>query len=407
MKKFFSFILVLCFVFGFTVPCYADFTTTDSNNLNSIKNSVNSGGALYGIVNQIKNSITSGGALYTLVNTINSNILSLFRWTSGDGNTYSVAQILNSIANDTYSLANSSQSNNSIIANLLGYTDANGNLYPWLADIYQNSSVANSRLNSIYTLQSSTLSHLPDISGRLYYQNKSASNYLYELYGLDGLSGAEYFSNQTATIRTLNGSMGLVENSINFSNRNWRSNLFYLLWNFNNAQALSNNKLLSGFNSSQSSTNWLTLQSQSFTPSSLSNGLYTWLSYIQTPLARLAYVHASDEEIVARSAAAPNQEAVVDNFINSSGRAAASVSDIQSISNISSDFKQGFSTGADPSSIFQVFSSSNWGWFSQETANQLDTTNLPTRMLRSVSTSFDTPLLDEQIQGIYNFIGGN
>lgn len=414
MKKIISFVLVFSIVFAFTVPCYADFTTTDSNHLSSIYQSVNSGGALYSIVNQVKNSLTSGGALYTLVNTINSNILNLFRWTSGDGNTYSVAQMLNSIANDTFSLANSAQTNNSNLVNLLGYSD-NGVVKPWLADIYQSTYGLNSRLNSIYNLQSTNLPqiyslqalHLPDIASRLYYQNKSATNYLYDLYTLDGLSGGEYFSNLTATVRSLNSAMALTDNTVNFSNRNWRSSIVYLLWSFNNAQVLANNKSLSGFNSSQTSTSWLTLQGRSFTPTSAINGVYRWFSELQTPLARLAYVHASDEEIAARSAAAPNQEAFVDNFIDSSGRASASVSDIQSVSGMSSSFKESFSTGVAPSAIFQIFDSAQWGWFSQATANQLDTTNPPTRMLRSLSTSFDTPLLDEQIQSIYTFIGGN
>lgn len=416
MKKICSLVLIFSFVFCFTVPCYADFTTTDSNHLTSIYQSVNSGGALYGIVNQIKNSVLSGGALYTLVNSINSNILSLFRWTSGSGQTYSVAQILNSIANDTYSLVNSSQGNNSQIVNLLGYSD-NGVVKPWLADIYQSTFQLPSRLTAIYNLQDVYLpylsqiytvnnSNLPLIFSRLSYNNISVSEYLYNTMRLFDKNGYPNYYLQNP-VKYYLYSNGIVEATGIGNSNSLIAGLWYNLMLMGQSLANIGSDGFLYSKSFQSFTRWDTLNNGSFAPRSLADGVYNWFSRVQTPLARLAFVHASDEEIAAREASAPNQNALVDNFIDSSGAASASVADIQSISGMSSGFKQNFSTGANPSSIFQIFSSSNWGWFSHETANQLDTTNSPTRLLRSVSTSFETPLLDEQIQGVYNFLGGN
>lgn len=463
MKRIYSLLLVLALVlssvsFSFASPTSWD--TQDANNLQAIRNTLvpSSGSTLYSVVQSIYNSLgwqskSIGQLVYDIGNALYAN----------DGSTSrSLAWWVKEISLDTLaiknSLNNSSVSQDLVkVLSMLGYTDANGNLYPWLADIFTNTSTTNTRLStinnslsSINTISSTNLpylsliydvnsTNLPLVASRLSYNNISVAEYLStlkfaltnQLYGRSattGITSAErlqtahnqFFGVQLNDNNLWTGrySIPYVSSSGSSSSVNpyWQygtplGNVALLLQYLNQSVTNSHSSRwaadLTGYNTTQSFTDWLTLQSQFFTPSSATDGLYSWLSRLQTPLARLAYVHASDEEIAARSAAAPNQEAVVDNFIDSSGRASASVSDIQSISNMSSDFKQSFSTGASPSSIFQVFSSSNWGWFSQETANQLDTTTPPTRMLRSVSTSFDTPLLDEQIQGIYNFLGGD
>lgn len=158
----------------------------------------------------------------------------------------------------------------------------------------------------------------------------------------------------------------------------------------------------SGSFTTQNVINWGNLQTSTFTPVSLGDGLYKYLSSIQAPVARLSYVLASDADIEAREAATLNQEAVVDNFIDSTGDGATSPSDIGSVSDLSSGYKQNFGSDASPSGIFDIFNSDHATWFSQETKNQLDTTT-PTRM--SKGSESETPLLDKQIEDIYNALG--
>ncbi len=145
-----------------------------------------------------------------------------------------------------------------------------------------------------------------------------------------------------------------------------------------------------------------TAQNETFTPYSFGNALIRYLQKIQYPVARLGYVLASDERIDAQEKASDNEQAVVDNFIDSTGDGAASTSDIGSVSGLSSGFKQNFSSDASPSGIFDIFNADHATWFSQETKNQLDTTT-PTRMTKGSES--ETPLLDKQIEDIYDALG--
>ena len=169
---------------------------------------------------------------------------------------------------------------------------------------------------------------------------------------------------------------------------------------WNNTYTVVSANTLHGFDSTQTATNWGSLGASTFTPASQTEGIYSWLSAIQTPVARLAYVLANSQEIAARDAAAADQQAVVNNFIDNQGQASAGVSDYTAIAGLSSGFKTNVSTDASPSGIWDVFNSSHGTWFSQETKNQLDTT-VQTREI------FDTPYLDQQIEDIYNIIGGD
>lgn len=158
---------------------------------------------------------------------------------------------------------------------------------------------------------------------------------------------------------------------------------------------------LTGYNSLQSLVSFEDPDSTvTFTPSSATDGIYKYLNAINTPVARLGYVLASDSRIEAQDAAAANEQAVVDNFIDSTGNGSASPSDIGSISDLSSGYKSNFGSDASVSGIFNIFNSNNMGWFSQETANQLDTTTNTRR-----GSLFNTPLLDQQINNIYDQIG--
>lgn len=170
------------------------------------------------------------------------------------------------------------------------------------------------------------------------------------------------------------------------------------LWGINRSVGNMAEVQLRNSTNQQNYVDWTDLTSDNFTPISAYDALNQWLSKIQAPVARLSYVLASDERLEAQQAAAANEEAVVDNFIDSTGNGSASPSDIGSISDLSSGYKDNFGSDASISGIFNIFNSNNMGWFSQETVNQLDTTQ------RSRS-SYATPLLDQQIQDIYDQIG--
>lgn len=116
--------------------------------------------------------------------------------------------------------------------------------------------------------------------------------------------------------------------------------------------------------------------------------------FIQSDLKRLRYVLASDDEIAAREAAQDNQDAFVNDFLDSNGAGSASASDIGDMSGISSSVQDILSTGVSPTSAFSSMdsNSSAWDWFKNDTKNALDTTSSNRRNIKSSDS--DTPLLD-------------
>lgn len=96
---------------------------------------------------------------------------------------------------------------------------------------------------------------------------------------------------------------------------------------------------------------------------------------IQTDTRQLADVLANATDAAIRA----DQEARVaelnDGFLSSSGSASMSTSDIGSAKDSVSNLKNSLSGGASASSLWDVLTSgsSAWGWFSQATANDLDT----------------------------------
>lgn len=161
-----------------------------------------------------------------------------------------------------------------------------------------------------------------------------------------------------------------------------------------------------------------TLSQSYWTPTSGFNGLYKYLAYTQRDVARLTHVYASDEEIAARDAARQNQTAVVNNFVDGNGVGSVSASDLGDMASVSGSLQSNFDTGASVSGVFAFFSNgSSTNWFSQATADALDTSNgsipgdpdpdpgvdfsiNPTR-----SNYSDTPLLDAYYEEIYDLLG--
>lgn len=148
-----------------------------------------------------------------------------------------------------------------------------------------------------------------------------------------------------------------------------------------------------------------TLTQVAFTPESAIQGLYRYLAFTQRDVARLTYVLASDEEIEAREEARANQTEVFDNFIDPNGSGSASVNDFADVSSASGNVKQNFSTGYSASSIWDIFNQDHYGWFSQECADALDTTNASSNMRKSNNSDYPTPLLDAYYEEILS-LGG-
>lgn len=244
----------------------------------------------------------------------------------------------------------------------------------------------------------------------LFYNGKSAANWLSDLYSLDNRNGAEgYGGIPTIYLPSANGSYTSWQP--NLSTTNWRNSLFTVFKGINDNIAFSYSYEFqhrdNGYNSLQSLVSFADPNSTvTFTPISATDGLYKYLNAINTPVARLAYVLASDSRIEAQQAAAANEQAVVDNFIDSSGNGSASTSDFSSISSASNEFKTNFNSGASAGGIWDVFNSDHGNWFSQSIADSLDTSGSGNRNLKSGS-SFETPLLDQQIEDIYKALGGD
>lgn len=149
------------------------------------------------------------------------------------------------------------------------------------------------------------------------------------------------------------------------------------------------------------------LTQNTFVPTSLGNGLYKYLAYLQRDVARLTYVMASQEELDMREATLDEQQAVVDGFTGD-GAGAISDTNISDMADFSSGAQSNFDTGADPSGIWNVFSAEEGQeWFTQATANELDTSTASTRsLLRSTpDQGYDTPLLDAYYEEIFSFLG--
>lgn len=341
MKRIICLLTALCLVFGSFSFAFAAQDVSDATTHTQLGNIYN-----------LLNGTNFSGRLATIANKltdINANLVTLMGWldpANGGGTSAILNQILNALV----------------------YTNAGGTITSWLVDIQG------------YNYQ--TAERLLDIKNII----QGTRNYSNVLFNSPGANG------------TINSQR------LDMSSWNMGDRIFTYLSQLTNSTmsiySLEYSQRVNGYNTAQTFTKWDDLTTSTFTPISATDGIYKWLSKIQTPTARLAYVLASDERIAAQEAAAANEEAVVDNFIDSTGDGSASPSDIGSISDLSSGYKSNFGSDASVSGIFNIFNSNNMGWFSQETANQLDTSTNNRR-----GSSLDTPLLDRQIEDIYDQIG--
>lgn len=416
MKRSISILLCITLILSSSCFAFADFGTTDSNNLSSIKtyvqylyNNAASAQQVSNIVSYLSSIVThtfnTANRMSTVVtntqNTanklidINDNLLILMSWLDPDNNGGSMQQILQNIYQELIYQVDQSTVGHYIADISSALTSTNTTLSNWNTNfVYTLNQWANANRNL------RTVTWDSDFNYTLGFTQGNVWGHI-----VGGFNTV--ISNLAQSVRLSHALSGVMRSGTLFSGYN-SSEISYdfastddLLYKSFRIITQSLGRLTSYYYTTQQPTNWLTLQSGSFTPTSVTNGLYGWLSNIQTPVARLAYVYANDDEIAAREAAAANQEAVVDNFIDSSGGGSASPSDISSVSDLSAGFKDNITTDADPSDLWTIFDSSHYSWFSQETADQLDTTSNN----RKSKSEFDTPLLDENINEIYNILG--
>lgn len=93
---------------------------------------------------------------------------------------------------------------------------------------------------------------------------------------------------------------------------------------------------------------------------------------LQNPLAKLQYVWADDDDIRIADKNQPVKDQIEEDFVGG-GQGAVSVSDISGLAGASSDFKSSFSGGGSITDVFSIINSStSWGFFSQEVANEIE-----------------------------------
>lgn len=98
-------------------------------------------------------------------------------------------------------------------------------------------------------------------------------------------------------------------------------------------------------------------------------------SGIQNPLARLAYLYASPDDIEFKQEEQPNMDQVKDSFFGD-GEAAVNPDQIKDVAGAASSFKSSFTPPVSIADFFSTLSDGqNYIFFSQETADNLDTVN--------------------------------
>lgn len=239
----------------------------------------------------------------------------------------------------------------------------------------------------------------------LFYNGKSVGNWLSDIY-TNGFKLAGSYNNILYRSPT---NTGYSDVRVNRSGYGLLENIYFYLANGMNDQntiyAYEYNHRDRGYDSLQSLVSFADPDSTvTFTPISATDGLYKYLNAINTPVARLAYVLASDSRIEAQQAAAANEQEVVDSFIDSNGSGAASTSDFSDMAGLSSGYSSNFNTGQSASGLFTVFGSDKWTYLSQETMDSFDTTGSGNRRSKS-NTEYDTPYLDRYYEEVLSLMG--
>lgn len=339
MKRFMCLLLALSLLFCFSVSAYA-YTADDlANKLYSGWSSTSTplSGSWYALVKSYLSSIDSDLTLYlpylknlgsstdsdnsyTLVGT--SKFLHNILGTTNYGSvTYQMSQIRTLLT----TISNASTSWTSSQATTV--TDKVGTIDSTLSDVYNSLATSESWLSEIYnnsvTINSDTSSLL--INSNDLKIGWFAYPQLQRPIAKAGYQGSWYF--------------GVLQS----------------LYNFRSDFSISNmtKGRVEGFTDSD------------FSHLTFSEGTYSMLY-------RLQQVLADDDDLQMRKDTEENRNAFKDNFLDSSADNSIKVSDITSVSSLSSGLKQNFDTGVNPLSLFDFLSDeSPFSWFTEECKNSM------------------------------------
>lgn len=383
MKRFICLIISLCLILGSFSFVFASATSWDTSDQTNLSNAAsrlyyNGYSAAY-YLKQIADRVSSLSTIASDVSTIKGYLFddghSIGYWTSA----------ISSWMSPIYNAITATPTELQTIINSLNKVTSSGGTTtytPWLGELYNvmgNYGQGKSGVNSWDFTEQTTYAHR-----QLFYNNNGNFSGNYRLNKVNGI-GSFFIDSKLWQYGTPLGNLAVILQEIND--------------NFVSAYIYDYQSSLTGYNTQQTALNWGNLGNSYFTPSSQTDGIYKWFAAIQAPVSRLSYVLASDERIAAQQAAAPAEQEVVNDFIDPAGNSSATASDFGSISDLSSGYQQNFGSTASISGIFDIFDSNNFGWFSSETYNQLDTT------VAQRGSCFETPLLDQQLEDISRALG--
>lgn len=140
-----------------------------------------------------------------------------------------------------------------------------------------------------------------------------------------------------------------------------------------------------------------TLEISALRPVSLTDAIALSATRLNTSLARLAFVHADSNDIAAKRGTQANEQTITNNFLSTSGTAAASASDYAAVASSIGSVKTSLNTGVSSTGVFNVFDR-EYEWFSQTTLDNLDT------VPNTRKGSTDTEYLDAYYRELYEII---
>lgn len=399
MKKIFCIIISLCLIFGSFSFVFASPTQWDTSDRT--------------LLSQINTALTSTST-GTLLRSVN-NIVSALTSSTQQGSLYNGVAYLYDIREALIS-SSSISTNLPYIATTLGniwsvlsFTVNGEGISKFVSDIKDIVSTFSTRLANIYTATNNVVTNTAGINNKIdSYDDLLVTNIPFLSALSNNYGNGIWDGNKRVNllVRSSDGSGNNVSYSLQLGTGNPFSDFLRFSIISSNNQIGYWSDLLVGSKNSRNLLNWIDLSTNSFTPQSGINGIYTYLSGIQNPLARLAYVHASDEEIAARQKAASNQTAVVNGFIDPTGNGSVPSTNFSDLAGISSSIKTNLNTGQSATGIFNVFTDNHSDdWYSEDTYNKLMGIS-NNRSAKSSGSDYPTPLLDQRMSELTSLFGG-
>lgn len=421
-QRWITYILIMAIMVCSTAQVFAvDWTSTDQTNLsNAASRLIYSSRSVARWVSDVYDTLVTSNGQTTA--TLLNNIYSRLQYQSSINNTLSniylrLGNIYDKVDTITTYIDNPDSVTNTLLQKIVSaitYVGENSLIGSFIADVWQ--------LQATY---------LPKLQGFEELQIALTNKYNNQITGMtSGIAKSNAHRNLFGSYSGhASGVLDAMQYSIPYASPNGQVGDFQSYWTYgtplgNIALMLQRSMFnqvdiykyrwaadLTGYNTQRGIKNWNTLQNEYIAPTSAIDGIYKFLANIQVPVARLSYVHASDEEIAAREKAQTNQQAVVNEFIDSNGDGAIESTSFGSIADTSKDIKTNLNTGVSASGIFDVFTGDHTSdWFSQETADSLDTTQANRSLLKANglgATEYNTPLLDKKMNELMSIFGGD